>query len=345
MAESEKSWTLGRIAAEVGGELHGPEDQPVSRPVPADSSDPHGISFATSTKFLERAEASAVGSLLVSQDLVPSAKPYVVVEEPRAAFGQLLALWKRPLPLNEGIHPTAVVHPEASIDPSAKVGPYAVVERNAKIGPGCRIYSFSYIGEDCELAKGCVVYPQAVLYQGVRLGERTIVHAGAVLGADGFGFEWDGKRHVKVPQIGLVETGADVEIGANTCIDRATAGTTRLGEGVKLDNLVQIAHNVQVGDHTVIAGLAGVSGSVEIGSRVVMGGAAGIRDHVKVADDVVLGGGAGVAADIEVPGEYWGIPARPMKEAMRASLLVLKLPELMTRIRELEAKVKELEEK
>lgn len=345
MAESEKSWTLGRVAAELGGELHGPEDQPVSRPVPADSGDPAGITFATSPKFLQKAVLSGVGAVLISKELVPCPIPHIIVPDARSGFGRLLSLWKRPLPLNPGIHPAAIVDPLATVDPSAQIGAYAVVERGAKVGANAKVYPFAYIGEDCELSEGCCVYPQAVLYQSVCLGPRTIVHAGAVLGADGFGFDWNGTEQVKVPQIGRVETGADVEIGANACVDRATAGTTSLGDDVKLDNLVQIAHNVEIGDHTVIAAGGGIGGSTQIGERVRVGGSVAMADHLQIGDDVTFYGRSSVTSDVEEPGVYWGMPVRPIEQAMRAHLLVYKLPEMAARIRQLEARIKELEEK
>jgi UDP-3-O-[3-hydroxymyristoyl] glucosamine N-acyltransferase len=339
----ETSWTLGAIAAELGGQLFGPEGHPVSRPVPADSDDPHGIAFAGSRKYLAAAVSSAVGSLLVSEDLLPVSKPHVVVPDPRRAFGRLLHLWKQPLPLFEGVHPTAIVDPSAQVDPGAWIGPYAVVERGARVCAGCRVYPFVYIGEGCSLGEGCVIYPHAVLYQDVFLGNRTIVHSGAVLGADGFGFEWDGERQARVPQIGRVEVGEDGEIGANTCVDRATAGSTELEKGVKLDNLVQIGHNSRIGEHSVIAAQTGLSGSTQVGKRVTMGGAVATSHHVRIADDVLLGGRTGVTSDIEEAGEYWGMPPRPMREAMRASLLIGRLPELANRIRELERRLGELE--
>jgi UDP-3-O-[3-hydroxymyristoyl] glucosamine N-acyltransferase len=339
------SWTLSEISTVVNGELHGPADQLVTRPVPADSNDPDGITFASNAKYLERAEKSEVGAILVSNGFRPSKKPFIVVPDSRIAFGRLLGLWKKPLPLPEGIHPTAVVDALARVDAGASVGAYAVIERGAVVAKGAKVYPFAYIGEDCHVGSDCIVYPHAVLYQGVKLGNRTIVHAGAVLGADGFGFEWDGTQHTKVPQIGIVETGEGVEIGANTCVDRATAGTTSIADGVKLDNLVQVGHNVTIGKHTVIAAQTGLSGSTDIGERVTMGGSVATSHHVQIADDVLLGGRTGVTSDIDEPGEYWGTPARPMLEAMRASLLVYKLPELAARIRELEKRLEELEGK
>jgi len=335
--------TLADIAQAVGGKLGGPADHPVSRPVPADSDDPNGIAFAGSAKYLAVAMSSKVGAVLVSPDLAPCEKPHIVVDDPRMAFGRLLALWKRELPIELGIDPRAVVSPYARIDPTASIGPYAVVERGAIVGPGSRVFPFAYVGEDCVVGESCRIMPHAVLYQSVKLGARVTVHAGAILGADGFGFDWDGAQQIKVPQIGAVEVGDDVEIGANTCIDRATAGSTEIGEGTKLDNLVQIAHNVRIGRHTVIAAQAGISGSTDIGDRVTMGGSVATSHHVQIADDVVLGGRTGVTSDIDEPGQYWGMPARPIREAMRASLLASRLPELLARIKELERRLAERE--
>jgi UDP-3-O-[3-hydroxymyristoyl] glucosamine N-acyltransferase len=183
-----------------------------------------------------------------------------------------------------------------------------------------------------------------VLYRDVSVGANSIIHSGAVLGADGFGYVWTGKERMKVPQVGRVVVDADAEIGANTTIDRATAGATTIGEGVKLDNLVQIGHNVSIGDHSVIAAQSGISGSTNVGKRVVMGGNVGTNDHISIADDVVLGGRSGVDRDIKEAGLYFGTPARPGAEAKRSMLIIPKLPDLLSRIRALEKKVKELEQ-
>ncbi|MCX7800628.1 MAG: UDP-3-O-(3-hydroxymyristoyl)glucosamine N-acyltransferase [Fimbriimonadales bacterium] len=335
--------TLGEIARWVGGQLHGPEDHPVARPVPADSDDPEGLAFVSSKGFLEVFERSGAGAALVPEDLRPSSKPHIVVKDPRAAFGAVLVRFDRPLPLNPGVHPTAIVAEDARVSPTAQIGPYAVVEAGAKIGPGVRVYPFAYVGEGCQLGEGTTVYPHAVLYRDVRTGRGCVVHAGAVLGADGFGFVWDGHRRVKVPQVGRVVLGDEVEIGANTAVDRATAGETVVGSGSKLDNLVQIGHNVRIGEHTVAAAQVGVSGSTTIGSRVTIAGQVAFSDHVEVCDDVVLGGRSAVIQNIREPGEYLGFPARPLGEAMRALAVSAKLPELAARLRRLEERVRDLE--
>jgi len=339
LAGSEKRWTLGDVAALLGGELVGDPNQWVSRPTPADGDDPNGICFAGARRYVELAEASPVGAVLLSAELLPCAKPHILVSDPRSAFGRLLAHWQRPLPLNTGVHALAVVDAEADVHPQAQVGPYAVVERGARIEANARIFPFAYVGENCVVGEGAAILPHAVLYQDVLVGARSVVHSGAVIGADGFGFVWDGDKQIKVPQVGAVEIGADVEIGSNVCIDRATSGVTRIGDGVKLDNLVQVGHNVAIGGHTVIAALTGISGSTTVGERVVMGGSCATSDHIQIADDVRLGGRTGVLSDIDEPGEYWGMPARPLTEAIRASVLVYRLPELLKRVRELERRL------
>lgn len=242
MEKRAQPWTLGGLADLLGGELHGPADLPIARPAPAHGEDPQGIAFCESDDYIAKAEASGVGAILVPRGATTH-KPSIAVDSPRAAFGMLLAMAARPLPLNAGVHATAVVSAEAQVHETAAIGPYAVVERGARIGAGVRIYPFAYIGEDCDVGDQATIYPHAVLYQDVEIGARTIIHAGAILGADGFGFVWDGRRRVKVPQVGRVEIGADCEIGAGTTIDRATAGATRIGRGTKLDNLVQIGQD------------------------------------------------------------------------------------------------------
>jgi UDP-3-O-[3-hydroxymyristoyl] glucosamine N-acyltransferase len=186
------------------------------------------------------------------------------------------------------------------------------------------------------------VFPHAVLYQDVVLGERCVVHSGAVLGADGFGFVWDGDKQHKVPQIGGVVVGDDVEFGANTCVDRATCGETLVGRGTKLDNLVQVAHNVSIGEHTVIAAQVGIGGSSSIGSRDTIGGDVAVSDHVSIADGVVVGGRSGVFQDIAEPGEYAGFPPLPVVSAMRVMALQTRLPELFRRLKQLEGEVEAL---
>jgi len=348
METTTRSWTLGELAELLGGALEGPSDTKILRPVPAGSSDPDGITFAESADFIMKVKGTSVGAVIVPNGTPSVGIPTIQVARPREAFGKVLAMSQRRLPISLGVHSTAVVSPEAHVSETASIGAYAVVEAHARIGAGTRIYPFAYIGEGCSLGEEVVVYPHAVLYQDIQVGDRTLIHAGAIIGADGFGFVWDGpkrNRRIKVPQVGTVTVGADVEIGALTSIDRATAGTTVLGDGVKIDNLVQIGHNCDIGDHTVIAGQVAIGGSSSVGKRNEIGGQVAISDHVSVGDDIVLAGRTGVTKDLTEPGAYWGLPATPFIAAKRILSLTNRLPELLKRIKELEARVAEMEQK
>lgn len=329
----------------MGGRLEGPADRRVLRAVPSDSDDLEGISFAEDADHLAAAEASGVGAVIVGNDCAPSGKPHIVVADPRSAFAAMLAMMVRPLPIESGVHSSALVMCGGEVDPTAKVGPYAIVEAGARVGPGARVYPFCYVGENCTIGEGSVLYPHVVLYRDVQLGRYCVIHSGAVLGADGFGYVWTGAHREKVPQVGEVKLGDEVEVGANSAIDRATAGATTIGQGTKIDNLVQVGHNVRIGDHCVIAGQAGLSGSSRLGHRVTMGGQAALSHHAHVGDDIVLGGRTGVTQDIEDPGEYAGLPAMPLAEALRSMALATRLPELLSRIRKLEKRIEEMEGK
>ncbi len=339
--ERETGWSLAEIAELLGGTLDGPAEHRVLRPAPADEDDPHGLAFAEGS-YVEKAMASGVGAVILPPD-VDSTKPTIRHPRPRQAFGRFLGLNDRPLPLAEGVSPQASVSPLAQIDPTARIGAFAVVEAGATVGPGARIYSFAYVGEACAVEERATILPHAVLVKNVTVGPRSIVHSGAVLGADGFGFVWDGTRQHKIPQVGGVEIGADTEIGANTTIDRATAGRTRIGDDVKLDNLIQIGHNTRIGAHTVMASQVGVAGSATIGERCTFAGQSGVADHTTVGNDIQVGGQSGVSKSILEAGPYWGFPARPALIEMRTQSLLRKLPELMKRLMRMEKRIEELE--
>lgn len=335
-------WTLTEIAEVVGGTVRGGSDVHIQRAVPAGTDDPAGVTFAESEKYLEACLSSSVGAVIAWREAPEFDVPAILVDSPRAAFGKFLAMSARPLPLASGVHSSAVVSPGATVSESASVGAFAVVENGAVLRADCQVFPFAYVGEDCRLGESCVIYPNAVLYRDVVMGARCVVHSGAIIGADGFGFVWDGSKQQKVPQVGGIKIGDDVEIGANACIDRATCGETLIGDDVKFDNMVHIAHNVSVGDHTVMAAQVGISGSSQIGDNVVMGGQAAVSDHVSIADGTILGGRSGAFQDVEEGGEYFGLPPLPLPSAMRLMALQQRLPELFKRIKQLENKVEEL---
>lgn len=341
MGERKETWSLGELAQVIGAELRGPADLLIRRPVPAGSDDPEGITFVTNEKYLAKALDSSVGVILVPHEFPALERPTLGVLNPRAAFGVVLALFERPARVASGIHPTAVVSPSAVIHPDAGIGAYAVIEDEVVIDTGAQVFPFAYVGTRCSLAAGAKVMPHAVLVQDVSVGPNSIIHSGAVVGGDGFGFAWTGNEHVKVPQVGQVLIGENVEIGANSCIDRATCGETVISNGVKIDNQVQVAHNVELGEHTVLAAQVGIAGSTTVGRRVMMGGQVGVKDHLLIGDDAQFGGGSIVLSDAEA-GEYLGYPAAPSRLALRSMLATTKLPDLMKRIREIEKELEEL---
>ena len=338
-----EGWTLGELTTLIGGKLDGPADFRVTRPVRADSVDPQGIAFAEKQSYVDA--ATGVGALVVSEDIDVRGKPAIRVTQPRFAFARILHLAHRPIPIMEGIHPSAQIDSRAWVDRSASIGPFVIIERHARIGPRAEVHAGAYIGDSCEVGAETIIYPGAVLVQDVRVGARCILHANCVLGADGFGFVWDGKQRVKVPQVGGVVLGDDVEVGAGTCIDRSTCGETVIGDGTKLDNMVQIAHNVTLGTAVAIAAHSSVAGSSHIGDRVVMGGQSGVADHLSVAADSMLGGRAGVLQSLDEPGSYLGFPAQDSRDAIRQMHALKELPALLKRVRVLEAQISQMEKK
>ena len=335
MESDAQSWTLRELADLLGGAVEGQTDLRILRLGSVDSDDSEALAFVESEAFLARAESRGIGALLLPPGFA-TAKPCVRVDNPRVAFAKLLALLDRPVQIHTGVHPTAVVDPGAWVHGEACVGAFAVVERGARIDAGARVYAFAYIGERCSVGAGAALYPHAVLRRDVDVAARAVVHSGAVLGGDGFRYTWDGARRMKVPHVGGVRLGADSEIGSNATVDRGTAGDTVVGVGTKIDNLVQIAHNAQLGDHAVIAAQTGLSGSTRVGDRVVMAGQCGVADHVTVASDTIFAGGTGVTGDVREPGAYMGLPARPIAEGRRILAALKRLPDLIARVRRLE---------
>ncbi|MEQ1935096.1 MAG: UDP-3-O-(3-hydroxymyristoyl)glucosamine N-acyltransferase [Fimbriimonadaceae bacterium] len=332
-------WTLASLAEILGGECFGPDDQPIARPVSADTPDPLGIAFAESDTYVTLAENSSVGVLIIGREERAPKKPHIRVDRPREAFLKLLMLCERKPHFEAGIHPTAVISAQATISPSASIGPYVVIEGDASIEVGAAIMPFCFIGPGCVIGRGTRLHPRVTLVQDVKLGANCTVHPGVVLGADGFGFVWDGARRVKVPQVGGVDIGDNVELGANTTVDRSTAGDTTIGNGSKLDNLIQVAHNCHIGEHTVIAAQSGIAGSSSIGDRCDVGGMTGLKDHIKVGNDIQLGGMSGLEKDLMEPGAYIGRPALPIMDGLRVLKAFAKLPDILSRLRALEKKV------
>lgn len=307
----------------------------VAAPASARATD---LIYVETPRHLDRAGASGARCAVIAPGLALEGKTLLRAANPKLAFARAAAWLLPPTPIATGIHPTAVIAPSAELGPGVGVGPYAVIEDGVNVGEGTQIGAFCFIGREARLGEQCRLYPHVTLYAGARLANRVILHSGAVIGSDGFGYvAADGKR-LKFPQVGGVELGDDVEIGANTTIDRGSLERTQIHAGTKLDNLVHIAHNVQIGENTVIAAQTGVSGSVVIGRDVAFGGQAGLGDHCEIQDGAVIGGQAGI-----LPGKIvrsgqivWGTPARSLEKFKEQFAWLGRLPELAARVRNLE---------
>lgn len=309
--------TAGRLARELGLRMRGDAEKRITGAAMLDDAGPEHLAFAGGPKYFEAAARSAAGCIIALPDFV-GAPGQTILEspQPRAHFAQALALlYPRPA-FRPGVHPTASVEETAQVDSSAEIGAFVAIGRGARIGARTRVGAGSAIGADVEIGEDCVLHPRVSIYERVTIGARCILHSGAVIGADGFGFEMAGGKYQKVPQVGTVRIGDDVEIGANTCIDRATLGVTEIGEGTKLDNMVHIAHNCRIGKHVVIAAQTGLAGGVSIGDYAVVGGQVGVGDKARIEAKAVIGSGAGIlTAKIVRAGEpVWGTPARPLRQ-------------------------------
>lgn len=315
---------LSEIAAALGAELRlvGPDCE-LTGVSSAQTAAPDTLLFAEDTASLAAALASRAAAVLVSPKLAPPAfaKSLLLATQPRLAFAQAACLL-RPAEPETGLHPTALVDPSATIGEHVSVGPYAVIEANVRIGSGTRIGPGSVMGAGVIIGDDCRLYPRVVLYPGVQLGNRVVIHAGAVLGSDGFGYVRDQTTgaYLQFPQQGRLILEDDVEIGANTTIDRGALAETRIERGVKIDNLVHLGHNVRVGHDVVIAAQTGVSGSSSIGAHAIVGGQVGIGDHAEIGDRVILGSGSGVLTHKKLHGPgivFWGRPARPLRQYLK----------------------------
>jgi len=332
-------FTLGELAEVLQARLEGDPARVVVGVAPLESAGPDQISFLTDTRYHEAARASRAGAFLAPTDAAGLPAPTLRCAAPQQALIDLIRLFHPPAPAPPGVDRTAVVAADARVDPGASVGPLCVIESRAVVGPGVRLHPLVHVGPGVEIGEGTVIYPHVSLRDGVRVGRRVVIHAGAVLGADGFGFAFDGSTHRKIPQVGGVLIEDDVEIGANTTIDRATFGDTIIRRGTKIDNLVQVGHNVEVGEHSLLVAQVGISGSSRLGKGVVLAGQVGVADHVTLGDGVIAGAQAGIPSSLEAGEKVLGTPARPLLQAKRIMVAETRLPELLRQVRALQQRL------
>ncbi|HEY7153674.1 MAG TPA: UDP-3-O-(3-hydroxymyristoyl)glucosamine N-acyltransferase [Gemmataceae bacterium] len=341
--------TVTHLAELVQGRVHG-DERVIHAARPMNEAGPDDITFIESDRNARhlkncRARTAIVPAALAVRhgELVGAeGTPLTLIEvsDPLTAFITLVHhLHGQPEQPPAGIDPRAAIHPRAQIGADATLHPFVSVGEGSILGARCRLHSGAVVGRDCRLGDDVVLHPHAVLYDGTRLGNRVIVHANAVLGADGFGYRFQDGRHVKTPQFGSVEIGDDVEIGAGTTIDRGTFQATRIGAGTKIDNLVQIGHNCQIGKHNLFVSQVGVAGSCSTGDYVVLAGQVGVADHVHIGDQTIIGARSGVPRDVPAGERMLGAPARPESEEKRILLSLGRLPELCRDVRHLKQRL------
>jgi UDP-3-O-[3-hydroxymyristoyl] glucosamine N-acyltransferase len=341
--------TVRSLAEHVGGTVIGDGAEAVVTGISdLAAAQPDQVSFFANTKYEAQARASKAAAILVSAKDAPKFSfTRIVVESPSSAFGKIADLFAPPPVHDElGIHPTAVVSPDAFIGEGASVQAHAVIAPGVRIGARVVIGANCFVGENVTIGDDTRLYPLVTVRERCVIGSRVILHSGVVIGADGFGYDFDPKtgRHMKIAHIGIVQIDNDVEIGANTTIDRARFGKTHIGEGAKIDNLVMIGHNVVVGAHSIIVGQTGVSGSTSLGRYVTLAGQVGLAGHLTVGDKAVVTAQSGINKDVPAGAVVAGRHAMPIRESLKMEALMRRLPELLERIKSLEEKLKSLPE-
>ena len=331
---------VSEIAGHLNAAWEGDGEQEITGAAPLESAAPHEIAFVANRKAIASAAGSRAGCLMVTSDFPPG-RTFIRVSDPRAAFARVIALLYPRKRIVPGIHPSGVIAEDVQIAATAAVGPHVTIGRGARIGERSSIGAGCSIGASVSIGDDCVLHANVTIYDNVSVGDRAVLHSGCVLGADGFGFVRAKDRYEKFPQIGRVEIGNDVEIGANSCVDRAALGVTSIGDGTKLDNMVHIAHNCRIGRNVVIAAQTGLSGGVIVEDDVVIGGQVGIGDKARIESGAVLGSGCGIlTSKIVRKGQVvWGTPARPLKEHLAQLATLARLPQLRKEILELEKRL------
>jgi UDP-3-O-[3-hydroxymyristoyl] glucosamine N-acyltransferase len=335
--------TLDEIAKAVGGEVVGNRDLVITGINSLNDAGPSEISFFSDRRYQESLRMTRAGALLISHKAGSFKGSQVIVPNAELAYAKVAMLLAPPVSRHLGVSQGAVIHEESLIGKDVSVYPMVYVGQGAEIGDGATLFPGVFVGEGVKIGKRCLIYPNVVILKGCIIGNDVIIHPGSVIGGDGFGFVRDGAVSLKIPQTGIVQIDDHVEIGANNCIDRAALGKTWIKRGTKTDNLVHIAHNVVIGEDTIIVAQAGISGSCQIGREVVIGGQVGIIDHIEVGDRAMIGSQSGIAKPI-APGEVVsGSPAIPHRTWLKVSALTSRLPEFNQRLRQLEKRMEQVE--
>ena len=332
-------WSVGRLAAHIDATVVGDASLPLQGVSMTDNLVPGTVTYAMNPENFRIAEASEAAAIIVGRQITESTKPLLQADVPKAAFAKAIDAFHPRLRPAPGRHPSAVIANSADVDATATIGPHAFVGEEAHVGANTVLHAGAHVEAGAIVGSNCELFNHVVLYAGVTIGSEVVIHAGSVLGSAGFGYVFDDTGHRPVPQVGTVTVGDNVHIGANVCIDCGTLGETIIGTGVRIDNLVEIAHNVQIGDYCVVISQAGIAGSTDVGAFAVIGPQAGLKDHVSIAPGAVVLPRAGVMRDIPAGNPHGGDPARPKLQLGRELSALSKLPATLRRLRQLEKRL------
>ena len=335
---------LNELAQSVDGTVVGDGEVEISGVAAIEEARPGEITFIANPKYLPKLSETRASAVIVSKEVTQADKSLLCVTNPYLAFAKILILFSHKPYQSKGIDSNAWISPTAKLGKDLTFSPFVYVGDRCSIGDRVTLYPGVCVGEGSTIGEDSILYSNVSIYPGTSIGKRVILHSGVVVGSDGFGYVKEGKKNVKIPQIGRVEIEDDVEIGANTTIDRATFGKTIIRRGVKIDNLVQVAHNVVIGEDSILCAQVGISGSTKLGNNVTLAGQVGVVDHVEIEDNVIVGAQAGVTHDLPANQGYVGSPALPHREFLRAITVFPKLPEMRKILIEIEKRLKKIEE-
>ncbi len=338
--------TLAEIAAIVKGEVVGDQNLVITGLSGIKEARQGDLTFIANPRYISLSKTTKASAILIPRDIRVSGKPVIRTENPSLAFSQIASLmFKADAFSPKGIHPSAIIAKDAVIGKNVAIGPYTIIESGAHVGDNTTIYNGCYVGHCAVLGENCLIYPNVTIRERIAMGNRVIIHSGTVVGSDGFGYVWTNGKHEKIPQVGTVIIGDDVEIGANVTIDRARFDKTVIGDGTKIDNLVQIAHNVVMGKHCIIISQVGISGSAVIGNGVMLAGQVGVHGHLTIGDGVRAAARSGITKSVPPHITVAGYPAQPFMIEQRLAAALRRVPSYIKTILDLQKRVEELEKK